>query len=128
MAVDLKLKDVAEKIKILMEKVSGATIDIYSDVVPQRIKDNLSVTASVAADIKKRMDAEDVVVTFNKKLYSDDFDSMSAKIREALYISDHKDKISVVCKAYNMLKNDDETSRIEVKELAEKFICGEIKS
>ena len=127
MAVDLKLKDVAEKIKILMEKVSGATIDIYSDVVPQKIKENLSVTASVAADIKKRMDAEDVVVTFNKKLYSDDFDSMSAKIREALYISDHKDKISVVCKAYNMLKNDDETSRIEVKELAEKFICGEIK-
>ena len=127
MAVDLKLKDVAEKIKILMEKVSGATLDIHSDVVPQKIKENLSVTASVAADIQKRMDAEDVVVTFNKKLYLDDFDSMAAKIREALYISDHKDKISVVCKAYTMLKNDDETSHVEVKELSEKFICGEIK-
>ena len=127
MAVDLKLKDVAEKIKILVEKVSGATIDIYSDVVPQTIKENLGITASIAADIKKRMDAEDVVVIFNKKLYTDDFDSMTAKIREALYISDHKDKISVVCQAYNMLRNEDETSRVEVKELAEKFICGEIK-
>ena len=96
-------------------------------MVPHKIKENLGVTASVAADIKKRMDAEDVVVTFNKKLYAADFDSMIAKIRETLYISDHKDKITVICKAYTMLRNDDETSRVEVKELAEKFIYGEIK-
>lgn len=127
MAVDLKIKDVAEKVKTLMEKASVATIDTYSDVVPQSIKDSIRVTASVAADIKKRMDAEDIILTFNKKLYTDEFGLMISRAREALYISDYRDKITVICKAYVMLKNDDETSRVEVKELAEKFICGEIK-
>lgn len=126
MAVDLKLKDVAEKIKNLMEKVQGAGVDSYSDVVPQNIKDSLNVTAAVAADIKKRSDAEEVVVTFNRKLYLDDFELMATRFKEALYISDHKDKITLVCKVYAMLKYDDDSNRIEVKEAAERFILGEL--
>ena len=127
MAVDLKLKDVAGKIKNLMEKVLGASIEFYSDVVPQKIKDSLNITASVAADIKKRVDAEDIVVTFNKKLYSDDFELMATRFKETLYISDHKHKIILVCKSYVMLKNEDEVNQSEIKEATEKFILGELR-
>lgn len=127
MAVDLKLKDVAGKIQNLMGKVLNASIDSYSDVIPQNIKESLNITKSVAADINKRVDAEDVLVTFNKKLYSDDLELMATRFREILYISDHKHKITLVCKSYAMLKNEDVVSHTEIKVVAEKFILGELR-
>lgn len=127
MAVDLKLKDVAEKIKIVVEKALNASVDIYSDVIPQIVKNNLDIISAVANDIKKRTDTEDIVVSFNKKLSAAHADMMIDRFKNVLYLSDNKDKVSLVCKVYSMLKHADESNLESVKETSEKFILGDLK-
>ena len=124
MVVDLKLKDVAAKIKVIIEKALTASIDSYSEVIPTSVRDNLSVVSAVSNDIKKRTDSEDVVISFNKKINSE---QMIERLKSILYLADNKEKISLVCSVYSMLKNVDESDGNSVKEIAEKFILGDAR-
>lgn len=125
MVVDLKLKDVAAKIKVVIGKSLTASIDYYSEVIPTSLKDNLSLISAVSNDIKKRTDPEDVVLSFNKKFNSE---QMIEKLKSILYLADNKEKISLVCSIHSMLKNVDESEGINVKEIAEKFVLGDVRN
>ncbi|WPC40064.1 hypothetical protein [Clostridium sp. JS66] len=124
MVVAIKLKDVAEKIKMLTRKTVNVDIDIYSEIISETVKDEISVVSVISNDIEKRTDSEDIILTFNKKICDSE---IVYKFKKVLYISDNKDKISVICSIFSLLKNSGNLEDGRVKEISEKFISGEIK-
>lgn len=124
MVVAIKLKDVAEKIKMLIRKNVNVGIDIYSEVISETVKNEISVVSAIASDIEKRTDSEDIIITFNKKIC--DSETID-KFKKVLYIADNKEKISIVCSVFRLLKNSDILELGMIKDMSEKFILGEIK-
>lgn len=124
MAVDIKLKDISEKIKILCNKVKTAKQDSYSEVVSEAIKEDIGLITSIANDIEKRVDHEDVILTFNNKTEENE---IIDKFKKVLYIADNKEKILTIFNIFDMLKNSGNLEDGKIKESAEKFILGEGK-
>jgi len=124
MVVEIKLKDVADKIKILTRKVNNAEVYAYSEIVTDDIKEELSAISVIANDIEKRNDSEDIILTFNKKV---DSPEMVKKFIRVLYIAENKEKISTVCNIFTMLKNSVSLEMGTVEEIAKKFILGEAR-
>ena len=124
MAVDIKLKDISEKIKILCNKVKTAKQDSYSEVVSETIKEDIGLITSIANDIEKRVDHEDVILTFNNKTEEN---QIIDKFKKVLYIADNKEKILTIFNIFDMLKNSGNLEGGKIKESAEKFILGEGK-
>ena len=122
--VNQKLKDVAENVRNLMSKLKGAKLDIYSSIVSQGIKDDVSYVDGLASDILGRKDAEDTIVGFNS-LVSDA--TIIDRFRRVLFIVDNSSNISVSYKVVSLM----ETCNCKDKELAIeagiKFIEGENK-
>lgn len=124
MVVAIKLKDVAEKIKMLTRKTVNVGIDIYSEIISETVKDKISVVSVISSDIEKRTDSEDIILTFNKKICNSE---AIDKFKDVLYIADNKEKIAVISSAFRLLKNSDNLEGGRVKEISNKFILGEIK-
>lgn len=124
MVVAIKLKDVAEKIKMLTRKTVGSVVDVYSEVISETVKDEISFISVIANDIEKRIDSEDIIINFNKKVC--DSETID-KFKRVLYITDNKDKISIVCSVFALFKNSDDLEESRVKEISEKYISGETK-
>lgn len=123
MIVAIKLKDVAEKVKMLTRKTANAGVDMYSEIILDAVKEDISVITVIANDIEKRSDSEEIILTFNKKINDT---AMIEKFKRVLYIADNKDKISIVCNVFSMLKNSNSIDG-KIKEVCEKFISGEIR-
>lgn len=124
LVVAIKLKDVSEKIKMLTRKTVNAGVDIYSEVISETVKDEISFVSVISNDIEKRTDSEDIILTFNKKVCDNE---TIDKFKRVLYIADNKEKISIVSSTFAFLKNSGNLEDGVVKECAEKYIVGEVK-
>lgn len=123
-AVDIKLKDIASKIKMLCNKISSAKFESYSKLISQDTKEDIELITSIASDIEKRTDSEDIILTFNNKIEES---RITVKFKRVLYIIDNKEKISTVCNIFDMLKNSEHVETGKIKEASEQFIAGESK-
>lgn len=128
MAVEIKLKDVAVKIKELLSKVSALSDSVsnYSEFFNDDQKNCITWLLAVNNDIKKRNDAEEIVVTFNGKIADE---STKVKAKNVLYFADNAKNLSIVSRAYNMFKN---ANSLKVAEkmlvLSKRFLSGELSA
>lgn len=122
MVVSIKLKDVAEKINMLATKTINVGIDQSSEIITETIKDDITVISNISKDIEKRTDYEDVILTFNKKVYES---SEVEKFKRVIYITENKEKISSVNSIVTMLKNSGDLKDNKVKNNSVKFVAGD---
>lgn len=122
--VNQKLKDVAENVRNLMSKLKGAKLDIYSSIVSQGIKDDVSYVDGLASDILGRKDAEDTIVGFNS-LVSDA--TIIDRFRRVLFIADNSSNISVSYKVVSLMETCNCKDKEQAIEAGRKFIEGDNK-
>ncbi|MGE5329879.1 MAG: hypothetical protein ACM3KR_10280 [Deltaproteobacteria bacterium] len=128
MAVEIKLKDVAVKIKELLSKVSDLSdfVSNYSEFFNDEQKNNITWLLAVNNDIKKRNDAEEIVVTFNGKITDE---SAKIKAKQVIYFADNAKNLSIVSRAYTMFKNANSLKVAEkIMALSQRFLSGELSA
>lgn len=99
--VALKLKDVAKNIKSLMQKIQNVSVDNYSSIVTDDIKNSVATVVSIAKDIEGRKDAEEIVLTFNNMIADA---QMVQKFRDVLYLINNATNVQVACKIVSLIE------------------------
>ena len=122
--VNQKLKDVAENIKILMNKLKGAKLDNYSSIVSQEMKDDVAYVDGIASDVLGRKDAEDTIVGFNS-LISDT--TAIDRFRKVFFIVDNASNVAVSYKLVSLMEVCNCKDKEQVIEAGKKYIEGDNK-
>ncbi|MDD3138017.1 MAG: hypothetical protein PHX08_03475 [Lachnospiraceae bacterium] len=122
--VNLKLKDVAENIKSLMDKVKITTVDEYSSIVTEEQRITVASVINIARDISSRKDAEEIVLVFNKT--TSDVD-MVQKFRCTLYLLDHSLNIKVACKMVSLLEQCNVREKESAITVGKEYLAGDSK-
>ncbi|MGN9057579.1 hypothetical protein ACTNA4_14260 [Bariatricus sp. HCP28S3_A7] len=123
-AVNQKLKDVAENIRRLMSKLKSATIDAYSSIVSQEVKEEVACVCDLVNDILGRKDAEDTIIGFNS-LVGDS--KVIEKFRRVLYIADNASNISIAYRLVALMETCNSKDKNQAVEVGKRFIAGENK-
>lgn len=122
--VNQKLKDVAENIKILMNKLKGAKLDNYSSIVSQEMKDDVAYVDGIASDVLGRKDAEDTIVGFNS-LISDT--TAIDRFRKVFFIVDNASNVAVSYKLVSLMEVCNCKDKEQAIEAGKKYIEGDNK-
>ena len=122
--VNQKLKDVAENIKILMNKLKGAKLDNYSSIVSQEMKDDVAYVDGIASGVLGRKDAEDTIVGFNS-LISDT--TAIDRFRKVFFIVDNASNVAVSYKLVSLMEVCNCKDKEQVIEAGKKYIEGDNK-
>lgn len=122
--VNLKLKDVAENIKFLMDKVRNSEIDEYSSIVTDELKNTVTSVISISKDILSRKDSEEIVLVFNKLVADGD---MVQKFRCALYLLDNLLKIKAAYKIVSLLEQSGVKEKEAAINVGKEYLAGDSK-
>ena len=128
MAVEIKLKDVALKIKELLSKISilSDSSTNYSEFFTEEQRNDIAWLLAVNNEIKNRSDSEEIVTTFNKKIIDD---SSKSKAKQAIYIAGIYKNLADISRIYTMFKNSNKLDLAkEIKSLSEKLLVGDLAS
>ncbi|MBP3504967.1 MAG: hypothetical protein J6K43_00995 [Lachnospiraceae bacterium] len=122
--VALKLKDVAENIKALMEKVKGAVVDEYSTIVTTELNNTVLTVVSIATDISGRKDAEEIVLSFNQLIADAE---IVQKFIQVLYLLDNASNIRIAYKIVSLLESSDINDKEAIVECGKQYLAQDNK-
>lgn len=123
-AVNQKLKDVAENIRLLMSKLNGAKLDEYSSIVSKEMRDDVAYVKGLVSDILGRKDAEDTIIGFNSLIGSA---GAVEKFRRVLFIVDNDNNISLSYKIVSLMESCNSVDKDKAIELGKLLIEGDNK-